>query len=185
MAKRSGSRSSRSERRAGRERAERAREHGLPTRPQATLRTRVAGPEPESQSAARSSEPTTVALKSPAIPTLVKVIGGALVILLGVYLLSRQRDQALTETPTAGESASAAASATTEPAPEPSALGPELAPSPAAESTPAPALSATLPTKPSVSLPAVPAPTKPKVAKPSVEPPPPPVLPAIHPVDAQ
>jgi hypothetical protein len=97
MTKRSGSRSSRSERRAGRERAERARQHGLPERRPEPMRARAATPDPDSRvaDAERPSAPPTVPLRASGIPTLVKVVGAAAVILLGVYLLGRQRDNAL------------------------------------------------------------------------------------------
>jgi hypothetical protein len=106
MAKRSGSRGSRSERRAERERAERARQHGLPER---AIPPRAAPAEPaatpEASSEASGEAPSR---QRGGIPPLVKVLGGALLILLGVYWLSQRRDQALTAPsvpPTAAESA--------------------------------------------------------------------------------
>jgi len=181
MAKKSGSRSSRSERNAGRKRAERAREHGLPVRQEPPPRARAVTPEPsdDSYGEARSSDaPLSNAKKSAGIPTLVKVVGGALAILIGVYLLSRQRDDALLETKPAAEPA-AAVSAAPSPAPE---VGPELvaAPEPSAAAVvptpepalaspaaaPAPVVSVTPPAKPVVAAPVVAEPSKPKVDKP-------------------
>ena len=111
MAKRSGSKSSRSERRAERTRAERAREHGLPVseRRDAQLRNRTASPEPprEAGEDERGSDALVAGTKA-GIPTLVKVVGVALVILIGVYFLGRERDRALTE-PTPATSAAAPA----------------------------------------------------------------------------
>jgi hypothetical protein len=99
MAKRSGSRSSRGERRAERQRAERAREHGLPARRPEPMRARAATPQPDGSAdgSERSSDLPRVPLRKAGVPTLVKVIGAAAVILLGVYLLGRQRDKALSE----------------------------------------------------------------------------------------
>lgn len=64
------------------------------------VRARASTPEPgrRPEREAGSSDALAAAVKPAGIPTLVKVLGGALVILAGVYLLSRQRDQALTET---------------------------------------------------------------------------------------
>lgn len=177
MAKKSGSRSSRSERNAGRKRAERARQHGLPVRREPAPRQRAVTPEPsdDSYGEARSSDaPLSNAKKSAGIPTLVKVVGGALVILIGVYFLSRQRDEALLETKPAAEPA-AALSASVSSAGQ---VGPELVPAPEAsppvEPTPAaaspvaaaPVVSVTPPAKPVAAEPVVLEPSKPKVAKP-------------------
>jgi hypothetical protein len=97
MAKRSGSRSSRGERRAERERAERAREHGLPERRSAPVRARAEAPEPRDgdEQLDRGSEAPSIPLRKTSVPTLVKVLGIGVVILFGVYLLSRERDKAL------------------------------------------------------------------------------------------
>jgi len=107
MAKRSGSKSSRSERRAERTRAERAREHGLPVseRRDVQLRNRAASHEVGEDE--RGSDALVAGTKA-GIPTLVKVVGVALVILIGVYFLGRERDRALTE-PTPATSAAAPA----------------------------------------------------------------------------
>lgn len=174
MAKKSGTRGSRSERNAGRKRAERARQHGLPVREEPPARARALTPEPsdDTYGEARSSDaPLSSAKKSAGIPTLVKVVGGALVILSGVYLLSRQRDEALLETKPAAEPAAAVSAPAPEvgpeliPPPEPRAAAP--APEPAPEA-PAPVLSVTPPAKPLVAAPARAEPSKPKVEKPAV-----------------
>ena len=96
MARRPGSRGSRSERRAGKQRAQRAREHGLPERRLEPVRARVETSEPRgAEGEGRASDaPPTPALKR-GIPTLVWVVGGALAILAGVYVLSQMRDGAL------------------------------------------------------------------------------------------
>jgi hypothetical protein len=187
MAKKSGSKSSRSERRAGRKRAERAVEHGLPTRqqpPRARSRSAKADePSRSGEGTTRASDaaPASVA-KSSGIPTLVKVLGAALVILLGVYLLSRQRDEALTENVPAAEVPVVAASAA--PTVEAAAAEPN-APSPAPEVTAVPqppgaVVPITPPTMPVVSAPLVPAPAvsppgKPRVEKARLAPSPPPI----------
>jgi hypothetical protein len=88
----------------------------LPERRSTPMRARAATPEPDrfGDEGDRDDSPI-VPLRKSGIPTLVKVVGAAVVILLGVYLLGRQRDRALTESP---------------PAPEPPASGlPTLAPS--------------------------------------------------------
>lgn len=175
MAKKSGSRSSRSERNAGRKRAERARQHGLPVRQGPPPRARALTPEPsdDAYGEARSSDaPLSSAKKPTRIPTLVKVVGAALAILIGVYLLSRQRDEALLETKPAAEPA-AAVSAVAAPATE---VGPELLPSPEPRAplpepspeAPAPILSVTPPVTPLVAAPAAAEPSRPKVGKTAV-----------------
>jgi|GEM_PF-4791358 len=174
MAKKSGSKSSRSERRAGRKRAERALEHGLPTRKVPPPRARAGAPEPSNarEGTERSSDgPPVPAAKSRGIPTLVKVLGAALVILVGLYLLSRQRDEALTESKPAPESPVVAPSATpaVETPDEPSAPAPEPDVT-AALAPPAAVVSVTPPTKPVVAAPVVAAPSKPKVERPLVAP---------------
>ncbi len=171
MAKKSGSKSSRNERRAGRKRAERAREHGLPIRRDAPQRARASTPQPGSERDGddRSSDaPPARAPKPAGIPTLVKVVGGALVILIGVYLLSRQRDEALTETKPAPELPAASAVSPPEPdvAPSPAlAASASAAAAPPADA-PTPSVSVTSPTKPVVVAPVVPTPEKPIVAAP-------------------
>jgi hypothetical protein len=177
MAKKSGSKSSRSERRAGRKRAERAVQHGLPTRQQPPPRARAATPEPgrNDEGIDRSSDAPRVPVAKPGgIPTLVKVLGAALVILGGVYLLSRQRDEALTESQPAPEPpvvATSAAPAVGVPA-EASPPAPEVI---AAPEPPAAILSVTPPAKPVVvapvvAAPIVSAPSKPKVHNAAVAP---------------
>jgi hypothetical protein len=185
MAKRSGSKTSRGERRAGKERAERAREHGLPERREASRRARASAPVPASGSDGgepSSAVPLGRSAKKPAIPTLVKLIAGALVILLGVYILGQRREQALTETKAAAEPSSAApasASADSEttavvrPEPEPQTAPRASASQPPAVS-PAALLSVTSPNKPVVAMPLVSAPALPKVPKPLVAAPKPP-----------
>jgi hypothetical protein len=182
MAKRSGSKTSRSDRRAGKERARRARAHGLPERREEAPRARASTPEPGSRDddEDRSSDaPRAAKAKSPGVPTLVKVIGAALVILLGVYILSQRREDALTETKPAPELPSAQASATVEspttavPAPEPEpkpAPAPERVVAPTSNVAPAPVVSVTQPSKPVAAMPLVSAPAKPKVEKPVVVP---------------
>jgi hypothetical protein len=176
MPKKSGSKSSRSERRAGRQRADRAREHGLPARAEPSPRARAVTPEPSDEAfgAARSSATLSGRGDKPGIPTLVKVIGGALVILLGVYLLSRQRDEALTDTKPAAEPATASSVDAPPAAPAPElTTSPEVkaAPEPAPEPTPqapAPIVSVTPPTKPVVTGPVVAQPAKSKLVAPAV-----------------
>lgn len=111
MAKRSGSRSSRGERRAERQRAERAREHGLPARRPEPMRARGTTPEFDRLADPNEgpSDRPVVPLRKASVPTLVKVVGAAIVILLGVYLLGRQRDRALSEGAAAPEPAASAA----------------------------------------------------------------------------
>ena len=179
MAKKSGSKSSRSERRTGRKRAERAVEHGLPTRKVPPPRARAATPEPGSyrEGTDRASDAPRAPIAKPGgVPTLVKVLGAALVILIGVYLLSRQRDEALTESKPVPETPLVAASAAPaiEAAAEPSSPAPEVT---AARQPEAPAaiVSVTPPTKPVViapvvAAPVVSAPSKPKVEKAAVAP---------------
>jgi hypothetical protein len=177
MGKKSGSKSSRSERNAGRKRAERARQHGLPTRPAPAPPARQLTPEPsdDSYGEARSSDaPLSRAQKRAGIPTLVKVVGGALVVLIGVYLLSRQRDQALPETTPAAEPAgavSAVASPSTESGGEPAPPSSATSPAPAFTSPsepPAAVVSVTPPAEPVVVAPVAASPSKPKVALPRV-----------------
>jgi hypothetical protein len=194
MAKRSGSKTSRGERRAGKQRAERAREHGLPERREAARRVRASTPEPGSRGDGddRSSDvPKGRSAKKPGIPTLVKVVAGALVILLGVYILSQRREQALTDTKPAPELPSAQASAaadsetTAVPRPEPaSEPEPRASAAPAAAVEPAAVVSVTPPSKPVVAMPLVSAPALPKVPKPVVaapKPPAPATVPAVAP----
>lgn len=96
MSRRPGSRSSRSQRRAERERAERARLHGLPERPPAPERVRAVAPEGASDgSEPASADSGGAPPQKRAIPLAVKLVAVAFVILLGVYLLGRYRDQAL------------------------------------------------------------------------------------------
>jgi ribonuclease E len=175
MAKKSGSKSSRSERRAGRKRAERAVEHGLPTRKAPPPRARAATPEPGShrEGTDRASDaPRAPIAKSGGVPTLVKVLGAALVILIGVYLLSRQRDEALTESKPVPETPLVAASAAPaiEAAAEPSSRlpAPEVTAAPQPEA-PEAIVSVTPPTKPVVVAPVVAAPVVSAPSKPKVE----------------
>ncbi len=179
MAKKSGSNSSRSERRAGRQRAERAREHGLPPRKEPPTRVRASTPEPGSapDSEGRSTDaPPARPAKSAGIPTLVKVVGVAVLLLIGAYLLSQKRDAALTETQPAPEPPAAASAAPTtevraEPEAQPAPSSTQAAPPAAAPEAPAPVVSVTPPTKPLVVAPVVPglavsAPARPRVEKP-------------------
>ena len=173
MAKHSGNKGSRSERRAGRQRASRAREHGLPARVEPESR-RVRASTPEPRSAAgddRSSDAPPAPLTKPSqgIPTIVKVVGGALAILAAAYALSRFRDEsgATTAAPEPAASVSAAALA-----PEPTAS----AAAAVAPSTLAPAGELLEPALPSVAAPSVATPPVVSVAKPSVAPPKPAVV---------
>jgi hypothetical protein len=182
MAKRSGSKTSRSERRAGRERADRAREHGLPARRDATPRARASTPEPRSHSESggdRSSDAPRPA-KPVGIPTLVKVVGGALALLVGVYLVTLLRDEAPTDTQPAPEVV--ATSAAPELEPGASAL-PGSPPVIAPEPLPVPPVSVAVPEKPVVAAPAVSAPRKPKVPQSPAPPQPAAPKPAAPPVD--
>ena len=135
MAKRSGSKSSRSERKAGKQRAQRARQHGLPEpQTRAPLRARAATPEPGSsrRDPDRSSDAPPPPAHKQLIPTPIKVLGIAVVILIGVYVLSQKRDEALTETHATPEAASALGSA----APAPQAPSVTAAPSVVAAAPP-------------------------------------------------
>ncbi len=67
------------------------------------MRATAATPEPDDLEPSSDRTSQRVAPRGPRIPTLAKVVGAAAVILLGVYLLSRQRDRALTEVPAAAE----------------------------------------------------------------------------------
>ena len=186
MAKKSGSKSSRNERRAGRKRAERAREHGLPVRPDAPQRVRASTPQPGSDRDGRDGEdrssdaPAARTPKPAGIPTLVKVIGGALVILLGVFLLSRQREEALTETkpapelPASSAAPSPSSSPEAEPAEAPAASAAPVTPPVVDAPAAGPVISVTPPTRPVVVAPVVPAPASPMVDKPHVVAPKPP-----------
>ncbi len=102
MAK-AGSKGSRSERKAGRQRAERARAHGLPegTLPQHRARSSggafeddgdaadVTGLAPHAAGAGRQPDRTSQARRP---PVLVWVVGGALALLAIAYVLTRFRD---------------------------------------------------------------------------------------------
>jgi len=144
MAKRTGSKTSRGERRAGKQRAQRARQHGLPERREASRRARASTPAPASGSDGgepSSAVPLGRSAKKPGIPTLVKVVAGALVILLGVYILGQRREQGLTE-PKAEPSAHVSAtvdSAATAARPSEPELEPESHPVPAPAAASAPA----------------------------------------------
>lgn len=179
MAKKSGSKSSRSERRAGRQRAARAREHGLPTARVEPVRARTPDPASSPERDDRSSDaPARRSAKSAGLPPLVWVVGAALVILLGVFLLSHRRDEGLTEAtqataeppaapaPSGGEVA-AEADASAAPSAQPESAA---AAQPAADASAAPVVvdEPTPPTQPVVVAPVVPAPAPPKVQKPAV-----------------
>ncbi|HKY40505.1 MAG TPA: hypothetical protein VJN18_31440 [Polyangiaceae bacterium] len=141
MAKRSGSKGTRGERKADRQRAQRARERGLPERREEPLRARAATAEPGSgDDEDRPSDASRpVARAKPAgIPPIAKVVTGALLILVAVYVLSRFRDQPPSETSTTPEP-DASAATTPEPAPEPPApAAPKLPAAPAAPKPAAP-----------------------------------------------
>ncbi|MDF3066518.1 MAG: hypothetical protein K0R38_2119 [Polyangiaceae bacterium] len=180
MVKRTGSKSSRSGRRAGKERVERARERGLPERRQEPLRVRAATPEPRSSTRgeARSSDaPSAPAAASAGVPPWVWVAGIALALLAGAYFLSRQRDQALTEArPEPAPTSNASALQSTDPTPS----APTDAPSAAAAPSALPPLEAVraeaepTPSEPPA-VPSVASAARPKVSKP-VAPPPTPVV---------
>jgi hypothetical protein len=176
MPKRSGSKGSRSERRAGRQRAGRAREHGLPARVEPeSRRVRASTPEPISaEGDDRSSDAPPASLSKPrrGIPTIVKVVAGAVAILAAAYVLSRFRDQ------------SAATTAAPEPATSAPAVAPEPSPTATAAADPAPSAPARTselvePVLPSVAAPNVAAPPMVSIVKPSVEP-----KPLVRPVTA-
>jgi hypothetical protein len=150
----------------------------LPARVEPPPPARALTPEPsdEALGEARSSASPSSRAQKPGIPTLVKVVGGALVILIGVYLLSRQRDDAMMETQPSGEPGVAASAVAAPASPEVRAeplAEPSAAPAPAAELSPAPAaapapeVSVKLPAKPVVVAPQVSPPAKPKVAMPA------------------
>src|ERR1041384_3222655 len=171
MAKRAGSKGSRSGRRAGKDRVQRARERGLPERVE-PLRVRAATPEPRS---AEGEDPSSDAApargaKSAAVPPWVWVAGVALALLGGAYVLSRQRDEALTQPQPEAPAASASASEANESVPSDAASAESApwAPAPTAtpnvENTPAP--SAAAPARPTVEKPFAPHPVAPRVATP-------------------
>ena len=93
MAKASGSKSSRSERKAGRQRAERARAHGLPELRPVQAAASVA---PDEDAAVERADvtPAAAAAARKGRPVLVWVLGAALVILLIAYVITRFRDSA-------------------------------------------------------------------------------------------
>jgi hypothetical protein len=165
MAKRSGNKGSRSERRAGRQRAGRAREHGLPARVEPeSRRVRASTPEPHSAAGDdRSSDapPAPLTKPSQSIPTIVKVVGGALAILAAAYALSRFRDESAATTAAPEPAASVSAAAVP---PE------QTASASAAVAPPAPAPVGELlePVSPSVVAPSVATPPVASVATPSV-----------------
>lgn len=172
MAKHSGSKGSRGERRAGKQRAQRAREHGLPERRVEPLRARAATPEPyrsrEDEEGSRNAP--AAASRKGAVPTLVWVVGGALAILAGVYVLSQKRDEALNETRPAAEPTTLLVSAVAPAQAAPLAEPPETAP--AAVTSSAAAERAPVPAPPRVVSP----PRAPKVPKPLVAAPQPPAV---------
>lgn len=93
MSKRSGNKGSRSERNAGRQRAQRAREHGLPQRREPEVRrARAATPEPRS---AEGEDPSSDAApkRKAGIPPLAKLAAVALLLLGGAYALTHFRDR--------------------------------------------------------------------------------------------
>lgn len=159
MAKRSGTRSSRSERKAGRERAQRARQHGLPERNEPAAR---ATSEPLStETEGRSSDALPVKAARPSgVPTVVKVVGGALAVLLAVYLLTRYRDQedakATPEPATSAVAPTSAAPVTEEAMPVSSGPEPEAAPPAPAETAQSKSEKPTTPAAPAAPKPAVP-----------------------------
>jgi hypothetical protein len=176
MAKQSGSKSSRSGRKAGKERAVRARERGLPqAAPESeaprAARVRAATPEPRSFGGEdRSSDAPPLAIpKSAGLPTGAKLAIAVAVLLGGVYLLSRYRDSTSAATAEPEPPTSASPVAVTEPEPPTSASPTPPAEPPAAPEAPvepvvepsAPVVSP--PTKPSASKPVAP---KPAVAAP-------------------
>jgi len=100
-------------------------------------RTRDASPAaPSSEATGGADAPPGLAAKESRIPTVVKVVGGALLILLAVYLLGRQRERALTETDPSSPAPSVAAPGA-QPAsmaePATSAAGPPASPPASAE----------------------------------------------------
>jgi hypothetical protein len=184
MAKRSGNKGSRSERRAGRQRATRARDHGLPARVEPeSRRVRASTPEPGSaQGADRSSDapPALLAKPQAGIPTLVKVVGGALAVLAAAYALSRFRDESVTTATPEPAGSAAAAAAGPEAAPSEALLEPSAAPR--AKAVPDPLL--VQPVLPSIAAPSVAVPTAASVPKPSVAPRPAVVIPKPAPLPA-
>ena len=96
MAKGSGTKGSRSERKAGRQRALRAREHGLPERHEVPLH--VAGARAELMDAEGGADTESSpggggsGRRRPGPPVAVWVVGGALLLLALLYVLSRVRD---------------------------------------------------------------------------------------------
>jgi hypothetical protein len=175
MAKRS--KGTRSERRAGRQRAQRAREHGLPERKE-ELRARAVTPEPGSvdgEDPASDAPRAPAKAKSAGIPPIAKIVAGALAILVAGYVLTHFRDEPSSETSTTPEvsapSAAAPPGSVPEPEPQPSTLNPpaprapEPTPSTLGAATPAPLVT---PVKPVASAPVVSAPAKPQVVAPVV-----------------
>lgn len=168
MAKRSGSKSSRSERKADRERARQRQERGLPEPPaRRPLRARAATPEPSGSEHVGRPSDAPVSPPTTGIPPFVWVVGGALLILVVAYFVSQRRDAALTTQPEPeAPSASVASSATELPVAEPSVTASDPpAPTPQ-QLQPVPAEPVVPPTEPSVAAPVVSAPSKPRVDKP-------------------
>jgi len=91
MAKASGSKSSRSERKAGRQRAERARAHGLPE-PRAERSVPSPSARPDGDAPSEGAGVTSAAASGKSRPVLVWVVGGALMVLLIAYVITKFRD---------------------------------------------------------------------------------------------
>jgi hypothetical protein len=89
----------------------------LPERP-VVARNRDRNPAaPSADATGGADAPSGLAGKQSGLPTVVKVVGGALLILLAVYLLGRQRERALTEPEPSAPAPSAAALGTPPAAP--------------------------------------------------------------------
>ncbi len=177
MARRPGGKSSRSERRAGRQRAERAREHGLPERREPLPRRELEVEPVARDSAAPAARSSSVPARR-GVPLAVKVGAVAVGLLIAAYALSRLRDRASApsaeDAPAASVGAAAKASSESVTGSEPVASGAEVVTSPAPERPSAlaaePGATAARPTSPrapTVALPAVLGPTEPVVAKPA------------------
>jgi hypothetical protein len=192
MAKRSGSKSSRSGRKAGKERAVRARERGLPqAAPESDAprlaRVRAATPEPRSaQGEDRSSDaPSPGIPKSAGLSSGTKLAIAAAILLGGLYVLSRFRDASETTAAPEPPGSAAPVIVTTEAEPLPSAVSPSIDPSSPPAAAPVsepetPAAPVVEPSAPVVSPPAKPSVPKPVAPKP-VAAAPKPVAPAAPP----
>lgn len=173
MARRSGGGGSRSDRKAGRERARRAKRHGLPERREEAPRGPASAGTRRAADTFEADEPASrrsaAGLPGKAkIPTLAKVVGGALLVLAGAYALSRIRDSAPSEALAPEPATLGSASRPTESSPASAPVKDDTPPTPAAEpslsAAPVVLPAAPLLARPSASLSASPVAARPKSA---------------------